>query len=264
MDREDLIERYRSLSVRTRILFAILLGLLPGIYIYFEDGQLLTEELEQVRTEHDAQQSKLDHALAQKKQIPQIEQRLVELEDQLGKARKALPENFRVEEVLQKAASIARETGIKIVLFKPGQEKPGVGEYKYMELPIATELSGKFNQIATFIDRLVHLKQSLLVRNISMNYVPFEDSLANSTQTEHQRALDARQRVAALATVEIVVFRSMTEQEAAMHHQVDELSPEGQNSEKIPDAQKDAEDKSAHLSTEYSEKIASLTKGGSR
>lgn len=215
MDYADLKDRYRSLPTRKRLLFIVVLGILPAIYIYLEDGQTLAEQLEQSKQEQDAAQAKLDRSLAKKKQIPQLEMRLSELEDQLVKARKALPDSYKVEEILQRTASIAKETGVKLLLFKPGQEKQGVGDYQYMEMPIATEISGKFNQIAAFLDRLAHLKNSLFVRSIIINKLNPNLDRESDSSSMHQRAVDARERIVVSTNLELVIFRSLSEQESA-------------------------------------------------
>jgi Tfp pilus assembly protein PilO len=218
MDTDELKERYKSLPMWARLLIALGVGLLPGAYIYFDEGELLAASLDEANQEKEAAQAKLDHAIAKKKKIPQIEERLAELEEQLAKAKKALPNSFRVEDVLQKTATIAKETGVKLVLFNPEQQKPGRGEYRYMELPIATEIDGKFNQIAAFFDRLVHLEHSLFIRNLDISAVVEEvarDSVSSGSKSEHQLAMEARQRLSAKGKFQIIVYRSMTDPEIA-------------------------------------------------
>jgi Tfp pilus assembly protein PilO len=218
MDTDELKERYKSLPMWARLLIALGAGLLPGAYIYFDEGESLAVSLDEVNQEKEAAQSKLDLAVAKKKKIPQIEERLAELEEQLEKAKKALPDSFRVEDVLQKTATIAKETGVKLALFNPEQQKPGKGEYRYMELPIATEIDGKFNQIAAFFDRLVHLEHSLFIRNLDISAVVDASSpngVNNASKSEHQLAVEARQKLSAKGKFQIIVYRSMTDPEIA-------------------------------------------------
>ena len=217
MDFDELKERYRGLPIWARLLIALGIGLVPAGYVYYNEGEALTTELDEARTERDRAQVKLDRSIEKKKKIPEVEERLAELEEQLSKAKKVLPDSFRVEEVLQKAAVIAKETGVALNLFNPEEEKPGAGDYKYMELPISTEIEGRFNQIATFFDRLLHLEQSLFVRAIDIGSILPDGEAANEdlTKSPHRIALETRQKLQAKAKFHIVVYRSMTEREIA-------------------------------------------------
>lgn len=244
MDTDELRERYKSLPIWARLLIALGVGLLPGVYIYFDEGESLAADLEQANQEKETAQAKLDRAVAKKKKIPQIEERLAELEEQLAKAKKALPESFRVEDVLQKTATIAKETGVKLALFNPEQEKPGKGDYRYMELPIATEIDGKFNQIAAFFDRLVHLEHSLFIRNIDIGAVvgdPGKDAANNAKKSEHELAVQARQSLSAKGKFQIIVYRSMTEQEIAVADAAGAVDGEGDAPQKEKKPKNDAE-----------------------
>lgn len=212
---DELKERYRNLPRWARLLLALVVGILPAGYVYYDEGEDLVLELEEANSAKESAQSKLDRAISKKKQIPEIEERLAELEEQLTKAKKVLPDSFRVEDVLQKTAMIAKETGVKFLLFKPEKEKPGVGDYKYMELPISTEIQGKFNQIAAFFDRLVHLDQTLFLRKIDVAANLDKSDAGDMMLSPHQRALDVRQKIEVKTKFQIVVYRSMTEREIA-------------------------------------------------
>ena len=234
METEELKERYKILPMWARLSVAALIGVLPAIYVYYDEGDGLQAELEQVTGEEEVARLKFEKAREKKTNVPKLEEKLAFTEEQLVKAKKKLPDNYRIEDVLQKAATIAKEVGVRFVSFDPGDEKRGLGDYKYMEMPIATEIEGRFNQIAAFIDRVVHLEASVFVRNVALEPAEGEDGLRKKGQG-NEAAIDAapsfeeaqrsRSELRVQGKVELVIFRGMSEAEAVG---ADMTLPEGE------------------------------------
>lgn len=214
MEVEELKERYRGLPVWGRMAIAVVLGLLPAAYIWLDEAEALEEQLEESKTQLDAADAKLKQAVAAKKRIPQIEERLAELEEQLVKAKKALPDTYRVEEVLQKTAAIAKESGVRMTLFNPEKEVPaGQADFRYMQLPIATEIEGKFNQVATYLDKLVHLEHSIFIKSVDIGSLEPDETTDKTHKSEYQIARENRQNLVVRGKVMMAAHRSMSEKE---------------------------------------------------
>jgi type IV pilus assembly protein PilO len=232
METEELKERYKVLPLWARLGIAALVGALPALYIYYEEGDVLAADLETVIQDEESARIKFEKAREKKTNVPKLEEQLAFTEEQLVKAKKKLPDSYRIEDVLQRAATIGKEVGVRFVSFDPGDEKRGTGDYRYMEMPIATEIDGTFNQIAAFMDRVVHLESSVFVRNIAMapvdeaaeGAVPKDatglDENALPTFEEAQRA---RRDLRVKGKFDLVIFRGMTEAEAT----APDVMPEG-------------------------------------
>lgn len=224
MQAEELKERYKMIPVWGRLAAAAVLGLVPAGLVYLDEGDALGVQLEEAGTNLETAKRDFEKASKQKAELPKLEEQKAFTEEQLAKAKKKLPDAFRVEEVLQKAATIAKETGVKFKSFKPGGQRQAAGDFKYMELPIATEIEGKFAQITAFLDRVVHLEMSIFVRNVEVNVAAAgQDDNAelganpmNNEQgkSKYQLALDARSKLKVASKFDLVVFRAMTDADA--------------------------------------------------
>ncbi len=242
MDFEELKERYKMLPLWARFLIAGIIGLLPGAYIYYDEGDALQAQLDEVGSKESEAREKFEQSRQQKANLPKLEEEMAFTEEQLLKAKKKLPDTYRIEEILQTAATIAKEVGVKLVIFDPLDEIQHPDGYKYVELPIKTEIQGRFGQIASFFDRIVHLETSIFVRRLEIARVPLQNltaALATApAKTEFQIARESRQNLRLTATFELVVFRGMSKEEA-------EARPLGENGEEIPEKFRDEADKAA-------------------
>src|SRR5690606_31585950 len=118
MDLDDLKERYKSVPVWGRCVAALVIGAMPGLYFYTDEGAILEEQLTSVETKVRAAEQTLANKMSEKAQIPKLEQKLAFTEDQLEKAKKSLPDKLDIDDLLQKVASIAREIGVTLDEFR--------------------------------------------------------------------------------------------------------------------------------------------------
>lgn len=228
MDFEEIKERYKMLPLWARFLIAGILGLLPGAYVYYDEGDALQTQLETTTGEEGEARAKFEEARQQKANVPKLEEELEFTEQQLEKAKKKLPDIFHIEDVLQKAATIAKEVGVKLVKFEPQEDILHREDYKFVEKPIKTEIEGRFGQIAAFFDRIVHLETSVFVRKIDVTRVVKEKNdeaepgpQAQRQKTEFQLAKEARQNLRLRASFDIAMFRGMSKDEEEHPAKVD-------------------------------------------
>lgn len=217
MDTEELKSRYKAFPIWGRLLGVALLGLLPAAYTWYDEGDALEARLVEAQGAETAARAEFETNRAKKQNMPKLEEQLEFTDTQLKKARLKLPDSFLIEDVLEKVGAIAKETGVKIVLFKPGVEARAGGDFKYVEKPIATELRGKFAQLMAFFDRVVHLEATIFIRNIELT--PFSDAKPDGEEVRAQRlsafetARRARADLLVAAHLDLVLFRGMTESE---------------------------------------------------
>jgi len=127
-------------------------------------------DIEKKITRTDLEQRKLDADLIEKTAIAnnlnQFRREKELLEQKLSEALSELPEDKKIDELLQLFQERARKAGLEITSIEP---QPTVAEGFYARIPIAMTVSGNFHEIATFFDSLGRLRRIVNVSEISMS-----------------------------------------------------------------------------------------------
>lgn len=211
---EELKDKYRSLPFWARLLMALIIGILPGACSYLEEADVLESTLTSARESENTARSNFENNRKEKANIPKLEEELAYTEEQLEKAKKKLPEGYLVEDVLSLAASSAKSAGVMLRRFTPTCELKGQGEFKYVEFPVNVQVSGKYQQIAAYLDKIVHAEMMIFVRGltIALGEAPDLRDLRAET-SEYERALRTRREQTLTADFQLVVFRGMKDEE---------------------------------------------------
>ncbi len=93
------------------------------------------------------------------------ERRVEQLNDELAKAIKELPNEREIPELLRRISSIGKKIGLEFLLFQPLPEVPR--EF-YADVPVKLKIEGSFHEVATFFDRIGKLNRIVNIRDISM------------------------------------------------------------------------------------------------
>ena len=168
MDKDEILERYKELPLYARLLLWAVIGIVPCGYYYLEDGVTVEARLDEAEREAATAKQSFFKASQQKKNLPKLEEELQFTEEELEKARRQLPDSFKIDEILQKTATIAREVGVSLYLFDPQNEVPAGTSFRYIELPISAKIKGKFSQVGMYFDRIVHLNTSVFIRDVKL------------------------------------------------------------------------------------------------
>jgi type IV pilus assembly protein PilO len=88
------------------------------------------------------------------------------LEQQLTEALAELPEEKRIEDLLQLFEDRALKAGLKIGSIEP---KPPVPERFYAKIPIPMTVTGNYHEIATFFDSLGRMRRIVNVSEVSLD-----------------------------------------------------------------------------------------------
>jgi type IV pilus assembly protein PilO len=118
----------------------------------------------------DAEQKRLDNDLIEKTAIAnnlnQFRREKELLEQRLQEALAELPEEKKIDELLQLFQERARKAGLEITSIEPQAE---VNEGFYARVPINMTVIGNFHEIVTFFDSLSRLRRIVNVNNISLD-----------------------------------------------------------------------------------------------
>jgi type IV pilus assembly protein PilO len=118
----------------------------------------------------DAEQKRLDNDLIEKTAIAnnlnQFRREKELLEQRLQEALAELPEEKKIDELLQLFQERARKAGLEINAIEP---QPEVNEGFYARVPINMTVVGNFHEIVTFFDSLARLRRIVNINNISLD-----------------------------------------------------------------------------------------------
>jgi type IV pilus assembly protein PilO len=127
-------------------------------------------EIEQRITRAEGEQRRLDNDLIEKTAIAnnlnQFRREKEALEQRLQEALAELPEEKKIDELLQLFQERARKAGLEIAVIEPGGE---VNEGFYARVPINMSVTGNFHEIVTFFDSLSRLRRIVNVNNITLD-----------------------------------------------------------------------------------------------
>jgi type IV pilus assembly protein PilO len=127
-------------------------------------------EIEQGIARTDTEQRRLDNDLIEKTAIAnnlnQFRREKELLEQRLQEALAELPEEKKIDELLQLFQERARKAGLEISTIEPAAE---VNEKFYARVPINMAVTGNFHEVVTFFDSLARLRRIVNVNNIQLD-----------------------------------------------------------------------------------------------
>lgn len=224
MSLDELKEKYKSLPMSARVLMALIIGILPGACSYLDEVETVESSLVEAESKELAARAQFEANRKEKTNIPKLEEELAYTEEQLEKAKKKLPESYLMENVLALTAGHAKASGVKMKKFEPLCELKGVAEFKYVERLINVEIEGKYQQIASFFDRMVHSESMLFIREIDMERAPLPNMVVMFPRQLNDRgpppsnlevAEKSRKMMVLRAAFKLVIFRGMKDEESA-------------------------------------------------
>ena len=117
----------------------------------------------------DEQIGQLQSEIAEKsgmvQNLEKYEAEVDRLDIELKKAVAELPDKEEIHLLLAKISDKARDAGLEIKLFKPGNETK---KDFYAEVPVEIEVDGTFHQVATFFDEVGHLERLVNLSNFNL------------------------------------------------------------------------------------------------
>jgi type IV pilus assembly protein PilO len=170
---EQLIERVLKLPLGTKIAVVAGAVIAIGLLNYFVISVRLGPSISDLETrihKADVEQQRLEKDFVEKTAIAnnlnQFRREKELLEQQLREALAELPEEKKVEDLLQLFQDRAQKAGLEIVTIAP---QAPVSEKFYARIPIPMSVVGNFHEIATFFDALGRMRRIVNVSDIQLD-----------------------------------------------------------------------------------------------
>jgi type IV pilus assembly protein PilO len=139
-------------SARLGAVFAILAAVAVGYY--FVSYQPKQQELTQLRMGTQQLQRKLNNVRAVATNVGAFENEVADLERELTKALKQLPNGKQFEDLLQDISTAGKQVGVQI---KSIEREAELSHDFYAEVPFKLELEGEYHDLARFFERVARL-----------------------------------------------------------------------------------------------------------
>ena len=163
---DELKIRYKEMSFRKRLVFCVLLSLIPAAYVYLDESANLDEEYEQADAAEKAAAAQLLRADNQLKNLQKTENELEFAKEQLKKAEARLPDSILIDEILRTTGKLARESAVKVLFFEPNAPIIKGDEYKYVEVPLKISVEApEYSQICEWLDSIAGLKTKIYLKS---------------------------------------------------------------------------------------------------
>tara|TARA_B100000902_G_C27075739_1_gene796297 strand:+ start:74 stop:664 length:591 start_codon:yes stop_codon:yes gene_type:complete len=165
---EEQVARYQSLALKKRLIIMLILGISYPIFSFYENIDLVEENLDRVIIAENAASIKFKRATKTIANLPQLEKQQEEITSKLNKARTLLPMRIDFTEVLKKFADFEKILDIKMVTFSPKPLEQKTVDTNYATVPVSLKLSASFGKTLTFIDNIMHLKKLIHIEKLKM------------------------------------------------------------------------------------------------
>ncbi len=198
-----------ELGVKVAILIGSLCLLFGGFYFLFYQAELT--ELTQLEEDIDGPnglKSKISLKRGIVRNLGEYKEKVRILDVELKKALEELPDEREMDVLLSKIADKARDSGLEIKLFRPGDEKKH--EF-YASVPVQVEVLGTYHQIASFFDEVGHMD-----RIVNLGDITLKNPNSNLTKKGAIRGISMSQdkvKVVLESTVVSTAFRFLDENE---------------------------------------------------
>jgi len=169
---EQLIERVARTALGVKIAVVSVVALAVTALNYFVIGfptfdRSISDAEKRIQIT-EREQKKLDQDYIEKQAIAnnlnQFRHEKELLEQRLQEALAELPDDKKIDEILQLFQDRATKSGLDILTIEPG---PVASEGFYARIPIPITVQGNYHEIATFLDSVGRLRRIVNVNNIS-------------------------------------------------------------------------------------------------
>jgi len=150
-------------GARLGVLFGI--GALLCVGYYFGSYHADAQELGRLRAEEQNLQRKLQEVTMIAGNIAKLETEIADLEINLKKALRQLPNEKQLEVLLTDISNLGKTAGVEIRSFQRQQE---IFHDFYAEVPITIQIDGKYHDLGKFFELLSQLKRIVNVGSLKI------------------------------------------------------------------------------------------------
>jgi type IV pilus assembly protein PilO len=124
-----------------------------------------TEEIATTREEIAKLQQKLNQAVVRARALKKFEVEYAEVDAQFQEALRLLPNTKEIPSLLKSITQLGTDSNLEFLLFSPQRER---GQDFFMEIPVSIEVSGTYNNVAIFFDKVGQMERIVNILNVSM------------------------------------------------------------------------------------------------
>jgi type IV pilus assembly protein PilO len=137
-------------------------ALIVGLYwfLIYRDYAAKLDAKQAVLTK---KQQELNEQMVILADLPKFRQETADMKSKRQKALEQLPNEKDIDKLLEDISSLAIESGLEILLFKP---QPEVKRNFYAEIPVELKLSGGYHDLALFYDKIASLPRIVNVSDL--------------------------------------------------------------------------------------------------
>ena len=161
----DFLDQLSKYSASQKALGAVLLYALVAVVLWFAFIAPTKDEILAADDRNGRLVAERDENRDIAENRDRWELRVEQLNEELARAIKELPNEREIPELLRRISSIGKKIGLEFLLFQPLPEVPR--EF-YADVPVKLKIEGSFHEVATFLDRIGKLNRIVNVRDITM------------------------------------------------------------------------------------------------
>ena len=161
----EFIDKFNAYPLGQRILGLIVLLFLLGVGAYTLVLQGIYEATDQQREQAKALQQEKESLDQLKANRAQVLAQLEQLKRQLLIAQEKLPKDAEIPSLLQRVHNQAKTAGLEILKF---QRLPDVPKDFYVEIPVAMDLTGTYDELANFFYYIGRMTRIVNVQDIGL------------------------------------------------------------------------------------------------
>lgn len=137
-------------------------ALIVGLYwfLIYRDYSAKLDAKQAILTK---KQQELNEQMVILADLPKFRQETADMKSKRQKALEQLPNEKDIDKLLEDISSLAIESGLEILLFKPQQE---VKRNFYAEIPVELKLSGGYHDLALFYDKIASLPRIVNISDL--------------------------------------------------------------------------------------------------
>jgi type IV pilus assembly protein PilO len=147
---------------------ALLLGgivvAIIGLFVYLVYMPEM-ETLDSLKNQNNSLAAKLQQDQRIANNLPKFRAEYEKMKVRLDEALTELPNDKEIPTLLTNIAGLAKESGLEVKLFKPGNESP---KGFYAEVPVALQLNGTYHELGMFAYEIGQLPRIVNLNNLSL------------------------------------------------------------------------------------------------
>ncbi len=157
---------------------ALTLAGVGAFYYYYE--RPVRAEMTTRRQQLVGLRADISRGQATARQLPEFQQQVADLREQLDRLSAVLPEEKDAGDLLRQMQTVAVQSNLVIKNFRP---QPTVTRELHAEWPIQLELEGTYHNLAAFFDRIARFTQIVNISNVDVKALAKPDANSSISAT---------------------------------------------------------------------------------